>query len=137
VKGKKDFYKMRYAQYAKALINTGEVFGNPFSKPVGHKLEIIPLVNPGRLKLGDWFEFKVLYDGEPAKRVKVQARSLFSFTGESFDVSTDNNGKARVRVLHYYGPWMVKAAMKLPPSKEFKDKCQELSYTATITFAVP
>ena len=137
VKGKKDFYKMRYAQYAKAIINTGEVFGNPFSKPVGQKLEIIPLVNPVKLKLGDWFEFKVLFDGKPAKRVKVHACSLFSSTGESFDMSTDNNGKAKLRVLHYYGPWMVKAAMKLPPSSEFKDKCQELSYTATITFAVP
>jgi uncharacterized GH25 family protein len=137
VKGKKDFYKMRYAQYAKALINTGEVSGNPFSKPVGHKLEIIPLMNPCTLKLGDWFEFKVLYDGKPAKRVKVYARSLFSFTAESFDVSTDKDGKARIRVLHYYGPWMIKAALKLPPAGDLKDKCQELSYTATITFAVP
>ncbi len=137
VKGKKDFFERRYAQYAKAIINTGEVLGNPFSKPIGHKLEIIPLVNPGKLKLGDWFEFKVLLDGKSAKRVKVHACSLFSFTGESFDVSTDNNGKAKIRVLHYYGPWMVKAVMKLPPSGEFKNKCQELSYTATITFAVP
>jgi len=137
IKERKDFYKLRYAQYAKALINVGKVSGNPFSKPVGHRLEIIPLKNPNELKLGEWFEFKVLFDGKPAKRVKIRACSLFSFTGKSFTTSTDNNGKAKIRILDYCGPWIVKATMQLPPTKEFKDKCKELSYTATLTFAVP
>jgi uncharacterized GH25 family protein len=127
IKGEKDFYKLRYAQYGKALINIGKVSGNPFSKPVGHRFEIIPLKNPNELKLGEWFEFEVLFDGKPAKHVKIRASSL----------STDNNGKAKVRILDYYGPWIIKATMQLPPTKEFKDKCKELSYTATITFAVP
>lgn len=137
IKKKKDFYKLRYAQYAKALINVGKVSGNPFSKPVGHRLEIIPLKNPNELKLEEWFEFKVLFDGKPAKRVKIRACSLFSFAGKSFTTSTDNNGKAKIRILDYCGPWIVKATMQLPPTKEFKDKCKELSYTATLTFAVP
>ena len=136
VEGKKDFYKLRYAQYAKALINVGEVSGNPFSKPVGHKFEIIPLMNPNELQLGDYFKFKVLFDGKPAKRVKIHACSLFSFTGESFTISTSNKGEGKIRVLHYYGPWIIKAQLKLPPTREFKNKCKELSYTATITFGV-
>lgn len=136
VKGKKDFYKLRYAQYAKALINVGEVSGDAFSKPVGHKFEIIPLMNPNELQLGDWFKFKVVFDGKPAKRVEINACSLFSFTGESCRVYTDNKGEAKIRILHYYGPWIIKAKLTQPPGKELKNKCKELSYTSTLTFAV-
>ena len=137
VEGKKDFYKLHYAQYAKALINVGEVSGNPFSTPVGHRLEIIPLKNPNQLRLGDWFEFKVLFDGKPARRAEICACSLFSSTGESIITRTDNKGEGRTRVLHYYGPWIIKAEIKLPPTKEMQDRCKELHYTATLTFAVP
>ncbi|MBW1963348.1 MAG: DUF4198 domain-containing protein [Deltaproteobacteria bacterium] len=136
LEGKKEFYKFRYAQYAKALINVGKVSGNPFSVPVGHKLEIIPLKNPNELNLGDWFEFKVLFDGKPAKRVKIHVCSLFSCTGETFTVSTNNEGKARIRLLHHYGPWIIKAQTNLPSPAELKDKCKELHYTATLTFEI-
>ncbi|MCK4422670.1 MAG: DUF4198 domain-containing protein [Candidatus Omnitrophica bacterium] len=130
---KGEFWKMRYAQCAKALINAGEVSGNPFLKPVGHEIEIIPLKNPNQLKLGDWFPFKVLFDGKPAKRAEIHAASLFSSTDESFTAHTNNNGEAKIRLLHY-GPWIVKAKLQLPPTEEFKDKCKELRYTATLTF---
>lgn len=137
IEGKKDFYKLRYAQYAKALINVGKVSADAFSRPVGHRFEIIPLMNPNELQLGDYFKFKVVFDGKPAKRVEINACSLFSFTGESFQIYTDNKGEAKIRILHYYGPWIIKAKLTQPPTKEFKDKCKELSYTATLTFSMP
>ena len=44
-----------YEQYAKALICAGETTGTSpgFKKPVGHKLEIVPLESPDRLRVGD------------------------------------------------------------------------------------
>lgn len=137
VKGKKDFYKLRYAQYAKALISVGKVSDDAFLRPVGHKFEIIPLTNPDKLQLGDWFKFKVLFDGKPAGRVEINACSLFSSTGESFQVRTNNKGEAEVRILHHYGPWIIKAKLSQPPTEELKNKCKEFSYTSTLTFAVP
>ena len=137
IEGKKDFYKLRYAQYAKALISVGKVPDDAFSRPVGHKFEIIPLTNPNELQLGDWFKFKILLDGKPAKRVESNACSLFSATGESFQAYTDNKGEAKVRILNHYGPWIIKAKLTQPPDEKFKDKCKELSYTATLTFGVP
>ena len=137
IKGKKDFYKLRYAQYAKALISVGKVPEDTFSRPVGHKFEIIPLTNPDGLQLGDWFKFKVLFDGKPAERVEINACSLFSCTGESFQLRTDNDGEATVRILNHYGPWIIKAKLTQPASEEFKNKCKESSYTATLTFGVP
>ena len=70
VKGKDDFYEMRYEMYAKTLINVGKVEGNPFSRSLGQRFEIIPLKNPANLKPGDWLEFKVLLDGKPPKAPK-------------------------------------------------------------------
>ncbi|WP_319523969.1 DUF4198 domain-containing protein [uncultured Desulfosarcina sp.] len=137
VEGKKDFFKLHYEQYAKAVISVGKVPDDAFSKPVGHKFEIVPLTNPDDLQLGDWFKFKVLLDGKPAERADITACSLFSFTNESFVGHTDNKGEAKIRVLQHYGPWIVMAQMKQSPAGELKKKCQELSYTATITFAVP
>jgi len=136
VEGKKDFYKLRYAQYGKALINVGKVSGNPFSEPVGHKLEIIPLMNPNELKLGDRFPIRVLFEGKPAPNTKIHGCSLFSFTDKSFTTFTNSKGEAKINILDYHGPWIVKAGMKMPPPKELKDKCQELNYTSTLTFAV-
>ncbi|WP_319407673.1 DUF4198 domain-containing protein [uncultured Desulfosarcina sp.] len=137
VNGKKDFFKLYYEQYAKAVISVGKVSDDAFSKPVGHKFEIIPLTNPDELQLGDWFKFKVLLDGKPAERADITACSLFSFTNESFEGRTDNKGEAKIRVIRHYGPWIITAKMTQPPTEELKKKCKELSYTATLTFAVP
>ena len=137
VKGKKDFYKLHYEQYAKAVFSVGTVSDDAFSKPVGHKFEIIPLTNPDVLQLGDWFKLKVLLDGNPAEGVEITACSLYSFTNESFQVRTDNKGEAKARILQHYGPWIITAKLTHPPTEELKKKCKEFSYTATLTFAVP
>ena len=126
---------IHFEQYAKALINVGEVSGNPFSTPVGHKLEIVPLKNPHGLKPGDWLPIQVLFKGKPVQ-CEVHAAYIGYHTGEAFSVSTDGEGRARIRVLHHYGPWIVKAKVKLPPSEELKERCNELSCTGTLTFGV-
>lgn len=137
VKGKADFYKMRYAQYGKALINVGEVPGNPFSTPVGHVLEIIPLTNPNALEIGNEFSVRVLFEGKPAPNVEIQATSLYSFTKKNITTSTNDKGEAGIDISDHRGPWIVKAVVSIPPPPEMKDKCQKLLYIATLTFAVP
>lgn len=129
-----------YEQYAKALINVGEDKDNSFSKSVGHKFEIIPLENPYRLHGcgGHFLPVKVLFDGKPAGYCQVSATYSGFSTGEDFAylTSTDGEGIAKIRLTHW-GPWLVKAEMKLPAQGEFKDKCNELHYTATMTFEIP
>ncbi len=127
-----------YEQYAKSLINAGEVSGNLFSKPVGHNLEIITLKNPATLKNGDFLPIQVLFKGKPAKFCGVKATYSGFSTREEFAyaTSTDAEGKAKIRLIHY-GPWLIKAEIRLPASEELKDKCNQLHYTATLTFEVP
>ncbi len=136
VKGKKDFYKMRYEMYAKALVNVGELEDNPFSKPVGHGVEIIPAKNPNALKPGDTLSVTVLSGGKPAKDFNIKAIPMYSGTGEVEKLKTDANGKAVVTIKPFYGPWLITASKMEPATEEFKDKCEEFFKLATMTFGV-
>jgi len=94
---------------------TGQYFTYPVAyiaatdtqKPVGHKLEIVPLADPTKLAMGDKLEVQVLLDGNPVKGVAVTNDVL-----TDWDISstvTDDEGKALVtiannglNVLQYY-----------------------------------
>ena len=127
-----------YEQYAKALINIGKKDLINFDKPVGHKLEIVPLKNPLNLKLGDFLPLKVLFNGKPARFCKVYATYAGFSTGDDFAyaVSTNSEGMAKIRIIHW-GPHLIKTKMELPAPDNLKDKCNKLSYTATLTFEIP
>lgn len=127
---------IHFEQYAKALINAGDT-SNSFLKPVGHTLEIIPLVNPAELRVGNYLPVQVLFKGKPARFCSVYATYAGFSTGSdfAFATTTDGQGEARIRILHH-GPWLIKATVKLPAPDELKDKCDQLSYTATLTFEV-
>jgi len=127
-----------YEKYAKALVNAGKKDLINFDKTVGHKLEIIPLKNPLNLKLGEFLPVKVLFNGKPKRFCKVYATYSGFSTGDDFAYATSTNSKgiAKIRIIHW-GVWLVKTDIKLPPPEEWKDKCNQLHYTATLTFEVP
>lgn len=129
-----------YEQYSKALINVGERSEGHFSKPVGHKLEIVPLENPHKLHGcgGHFLPVQVLFKGRPASFCKVFATYNGFSTGDDFayTTSTDSEGKAMIRLTHW-GQWLVKTEKRLPAPDNMKDECNELHYTATLTFEVP
>ncbi|MEJ2659166.1 MAG: DUF4198 domain-containing protein [Desulfobacteraceae bacterium] len=136
VAGKKDFYELRYEMYAKALIAVGDVKNNLFSKPVGQRFEIIPMQNPKDLKPGDWFEFKVLLDGKPAKGVEITA-SPYAKPDVTVVDNLNYKETAKIRIVDCYGPWIITAKLELHPTDEFKDKCAKLYFISTLTFEVP
>ncbi|AZO95937.1 DUF4198 domain-containing protein [Halocella sp. SP3-1] len=129
-----------YEQYAKCLISVGETNDDSFAKPIGQKLEIIPLDNPYKFNAsnGQFLRVKVLFDGKPAKFCKLYATySGFSSSDDfAYATTTSSDGIAKIRITHW-GPWLLKAQMKLPPEGEMSTKCNTLSYTATLTFEIP
>ncbi len=137
IKGK-IILSLYYEQYAKSLINAGKKDLINFDKPVGHKLEIIPLKNPLNLTLGEFLPVKVLFNGRPKRFCKVYATYAGFSTGDDFAyaTSTDSKGIAKIRIIHW-GVWLVKTEVKLPPADELKNKCNQLHYTATLTFEIP
>lgn len=122
-----------FEQYAKAIINVGQP-GDTFAKPLGHRLEIIPLVNPAKLRAGDYLPIKVLFDGRPAPAFpKVSATYIGFATDDAFAYTTiAMGGRAVIKILHD-GIWVVRVGITLPPG-DLADKCNELHYTATLTF---
>jgi len=129
-----------YEQYAKALIKAGTGEDDSFSKPIGHKLEIIPLEDPSTLRGcgGHFLRVRVLFNGKPARYCKVYATYGGFSTDDDFAYATgtDGEGVAKIRITHW-GPWLIKTDRKLPAPDDLKDKCNELHYTATLTFEVP
>jgi len=129
-----------YEQYSKCLIDVGDASDASLSKPVGHRLEIIPLNNPYELHGcgGHFLNVKVLFDGRPASYCKVYATYSGFSTDDAFacTTTTDSEGVAKIRLTHW-GPWLIKTEMRLPPTDEIKNKCDEMYYTATLTFEIP
>ena len=128
-----------YEQYAKALITVGDVQAESFLKPLGHKIEIVPLKNPATLRGcgGHFLPVQVLFEGKPVKYTPVYATYAGFSTGEDFAYATETDGRgiAKIRLLHY-GNWLIKAEQILPAPEELKEKCNELHYTATLTFEI-
>lgn len=129
-----------YEQYAKSLIQVGEAQGDAYQKPVGHRLEIIPLADPRTLR-GDGGHFlpvKVLFNGQPARFCKVTAtHSGFAANDDfAFATTADSEGIARIRLTHW-GPWLIKANVRQAAPDDMRAQVDELNYTATLTLAVP
>lgn len=126
-----------FQEFSKALINTGKGEDKQLLMPLGHKIEFIPLDNPLNLKQGDFFEVQVLFEGKPARFLKVFGTySGFSNKDDfAFATTSNRDGIARIRLLKR-GNWLLKVNKKLAPGKEYQGKCFNQSYTATFTFEV-
>ena len=136
VEGKEDFYKMRYEMYAKTMISVGKAADDFFMKPTGHRFEIIPMQNPQTLKPGDWLEIQVLLDGKPAKGVEITAFS-YAKPWSCAVANLSYKQTAKLRIADSHGPWIINAKLELPPTDEFKDKCETMYFVSTLTFEVP
>jgi nickel transport protein len=67
-------------------------------KPVGHRLEIVPLSDPGKLTMGDKLKVQVLLDGAPMKGVAVTNDVLTDWDIHSG--LTDAEGKTVVTIAN-------------------------------------
>jgi nickel transport protein len=65
-------------------------------KPIGHKLEILPLADPGKMTMGDKLEVQVLMDGKPMPGVVVTNDVLTDWDINSG--MTDAEGKTVITV---------------------------------------
>ncbi len=129
-------YCEHVSMYAKSVLNVGGESENNFvGKPVGLRMEIVPLVNPATVKPGDKFPVQVLVDGKPARTVEIKA----TFAGFADDESkafagrTDLKGIVNIIPLKA-GYWFAEAEYKEP----YKDSkvCDETYLLTTLTFHI-
>jgi hypothetical protein len=117
---------------AKGVINTQA--GDLITKPVGERLELVPLENPVNFKANKPFKIKVLFEGKPLANSAVEgALDGFLEDMSAFYGMTDDKGEIEVMALKP-GPWILKARNKLA----FSDpkKCDEETIIASFAFEV-
>ena len=127
----------RATRMAKGIVNIGGVFDDFITKPIGHKLEIVPLVNPGTIKAGEELPLQVLYEGKPVSNGQIKgalgSNKYFEKGNRDFFAKTDKDGKA-VMVPIKGGEWILSVDVR----NEYPDKsvCDEDATDASLTFFI-
>ncbi|MDR2443759.1 MAG: DUF4198 domain-containing protein [Deltaproteobacteria bacterium] len=123
--------------FGKNLINLDPASDDSFvTKPVGHKLEIVPQVNPETVKVGEKFPVKVLLDGSPLPRATVEAFFAGFYEDNealAFSASTDKDGLVYIIPLRP-GKWLANVSHTVPYS-DLK-VCDREAYGASLAFTI-
>jgi uncharacterized GH25 family protein len=121
-----------FVRCAKALLQSGRAGDNVYGTELGYILELIALNNPYSLSVGDELGFRLMYRGEPASNLLVQAFTRADPTTKQ-RVRTDEDGFAKIQLTEA-GIWMVKAVNIQPIIGDPKADWQ--SYWASYLFAL-
>jgi uncharacterized GH25 family protein len=122
-----------YSKYPKTIIQVGDRVDETPTKPLGLALEIVPQVNPYRLKAGDDLNVVVLFRGKPLPGADIAWS--FPGRGDTFagSIKTDADGKAAIP-LAQAGPYVI----RLTYMEWVKLQTHEWeSYWTSLTFEVP
>lgn len=130
----------RSRKFAKAFFQAGEAKGSAgsFTTPVGHALEIVPLVDPTGLAAGDKLKAKVLFNGQPLKDVVVscipQGKELTEDFDPAHEARTDSEGQAELplpEANHY-----LVVVHRKAPEETGENYSAGTEYAATLTLVV-
>ena len=141
--------RMYYTKLVKTFVEIGDQPTMDYEAPAGHALEIIPLSNPCRWRVGDKVTVRVLYEGDPAANLRVSSGHEHMTVhrhrkSESHDyvesIFTDADGEATLR-LDRTGQWFFRTHL-IRPIKDAKENNRDSppadweSFWASITFRV-
>ncbi|MDR0547904.1 MAG: DUF4198 domain-containing protein [Deltaproteobacteria bacterium] len=127
----------RWSRYTKGVVNIEGAADDYVTKPTGAKFEIVPLVNPAKVKVGGDVPFQVLYDGAPLPRVEV--KGLFqgnTHTSEgvyNYYAKTNKEGKGVYQVLTPGLQYLIVENIVPFPDQNV---CDKEASDATLTFFI-
>ena len=123
-------------KFAKALIKTSAEASETYQRIVGHRLELVPLMNPFSLKVDDIFKVQVLFDRKPLKGAEVERGDGLTPMAEQ-DIPrfvTDQQGIATVPMIKS-GPQLLVIDHRIPSAHP--DLATTELYNATLSFVMP
>ncbi|MBR1485850.1 MAG: DUF4198 domain-containing protein [Synergistaceae bacterium] len=108
----------KYDKYAKAIFNTSKDDKN-FAQVLGQPLEIIPVTNPADAKVGEYFDVKILLNGQPyTGPVWASYDGFVTEYENTYAYYTEaENGEAHVKITAP-GWWGIRAAQGGLPGVE-------------------
>jgi uncharacterized GH25 family protein len=124
--------------FGKAVINVGGAGdGKAASRIVGHKLEIVPSLNPAAAKAGEPYPIKVIFDGKPLVGARVEA-FFAGFTPDNsaiaFASATNQEGELDVIPLRP-GQWLIKTSNSHPYADQSECDTERWGASLAITIA--
>jgi hypothetical protein len=122
----------RYTKWAKAIIRIAEGNDETWKKPVGLKLEIVPVVSPHDLGPGDTLAVRVLFEGQPIDGLTLVGGRAAGPLHE-IRVVTGRDGRAEVAIPES-GRWYLRTVHML--RVEDDPQVQWESFWTTLTFEV-
>ncbi|MCB9856077.1 MAG: DUF4198 domain-containing protein [Phycisphaerales bacterium] len=128
--------KERYTKFSKTIVEVGAAddANEGWLRPIGHRLELVPLTNPTLWQSGETVQIQVLLDGHPWPEVPVSAGHAGQTSREEVvRTRTNERGIASIR-LSQSGHWYAKAHL-IRPYDGLGDYAWE-SFWATYTFRV-
>lgn len=137
-------YKHRFYRYNTTIL--APLSPSAIGKAHGLKLEIVPLLDPLTLKVGDKLPVRVLLDGKPLAGVSVvpdYISNYFYTDQKSLVALTDRYGKAMVPIRNgtlnvlwaWYGDEVIEAEKEVYVDAN-KDGFSE-GYSSTLAFVLP
>lgn len=112
----------RYSRRAKAIVKVCEANMTDdlmAATPIGHTLEIIPMVDPTYMADGRGLPLRVLYNGEPVDGATLKITDLSSDEPLDMDVKTSANGTA-IAPLPHRGKWLLTTIWSRPLTDDEK-----------------
>ena len=108
----------KYDKYAKAIFNTSKEDKN-FAQVLGYPLEIIPITNPADAKAGEYFDVKILLNGQPyTGPVWATYDGFVTEYENTYAYYTEaENGEAHIKITAP-GWWGIRAAQSNLPGIE-------------------
>jgi uncharacterized GH25 family protein len=124
--------KERYSKYVKALIAVGDGAGDP-CRALGMTLEIVPLRDPLKVKVGETLPVRVLFQGKALAEANVGWQHPGDGETARGYVRADAKGEALIPVAKTGLMTMRLTHMTRPKTADYEWE----SYWTTLTFRVP
>jgi len=96
-----------YSKYPKTIIQVGNKMDNSPAEPIGLPIEIVPKINPYKLRKGDGLEVLVLFQGKPLPNAEIAWS--YPGRGEEFagSIKTNEEGQAFIPLIKA-GPYVIR-----------------------------
>ena len=128
----------RYSRYGKTLISVGsEGDRSAATRPIGLKIELVPLVDPTSLNAGSRLRLRLLFDGKPlpgALAGAIYAGADVPPDSWLLTAITDARGEVEFSLDHQ-GPWLIRAVtMQRRENESGPEAADWETYWASLTF---
>ncbi len=124
--------KEYYKRYAKLLVQAGSSPDDSYRKRADFPFEIVPLANPYALKVGDYLQCRLYWNGRPSAHTMMK---VWSHVGNRIflqNIYSEDDGTITFP-LSSGGPWMVSAVKMVHAEKPGADY---QSYWTSLVFGI-